>query len=350
MFPAEALAAEMRKRGWHIILYTDQRGMRYAQTFPAEQTLVLPAANPSVRGPVAKVLSAFYLGLASLKSFFSILKQQPDIIVGFGGYPSAPAMLAAKTLRKKHGVPEQNAVLGRVNRWVAAKANFVAHAFPILEKLPTKCRGEIIELGNPVRDLIMDKASAPYQKSEDAGRIELFVVGGSEGASLFSKVVPEAVAHLPSEFRSRQKITQQVRDTEIASVEKIYQAAGVEAELAPFFADIPERMAKAHLIIRRSGASSVTEIATIGRPAILVPLAIAMDDHQRGNATVLVKCDAAKIILEREFMPERLAAALETLCSRPEQLAQMAANAGSAAPIKAVSKLADLIEQTCQAS
>ena len=344
MFPAEALAQEMRRRGWRIMLFTDERGMRFGETFPADEIIRLSAANPNVSGILAKLGAGMALASGLITAVTAMLRHKPEAVIGFGGYPSAPAMIAARLLGRPHGVHEQNAVLGRVNRLVARNADFVAHAFPQLSRLPEGCKGQIIALGNPVRDAIRERAEAAYVKPSDFNRLSLFIFGGSQGASLFSRVIPEAVASLPDDLKQRLTVTQQVRAEELDTVQIIYNKAGIPADLAPFFADIPERLTNAHLVISRAGASSVTELATVGRPAILVPLGIAMDDHQTGNAQVLVEAGAAELIPESEFDPDKVKAVLEKLLTTPDRLAQMADHASSAAIGDAAARLADIIE------
>ena len=344
MFPAEALAREMKRRGWRVILFTDKRGMRYGETFPADILLELPASNPAISGVKAKAATGFALMRAVRQSLAAIGRHKPDIMVGFGGYPSAPAMLAARLRGIPHGVHEQNAVLGRVNRLVAPKADFVAHAFAQLDRLPEKRTGALLELGNPVRDAMMQKARAPYVAPAEFRQIDILVFGGSQGAALFSRVVPAAISELPERLRQRVKITQQVREEEQEAVAAVYAEAGLQADLRPFFADMPERLARAHLVISRAGASSVTEIATVGRPAILVPLAIAMDDHQSGNARVLEACGAAKVMSEGAFSADTLRETLAALLTGPATLAQMAKQALTVAPERATIRLADHVE------
>ncbi len=343
MFPAEALAQEMKRRDWRVLLFTDNRGMRYGETFPADILHELPAANPSASGLKAKTAAGFSLMRAVSQAVKVIGVHKPDIMVGFGGYPSAPAMLAARLRKIPHGVHEQNAVLGRVNRLVAPKADFVAHAFPQLTRLPENRTGSLLQLGNPVRDAVMQCAAAAYVAPAEYSQIDLFIFGGSQGAALFSRVVPEAIRQLPQALRARLRVTQQVRDDELDTVKAIYDEIGVAADLQSFFSDMPERLARAHLIISRAGASSVTEIATVGRPAILVPLAIAMDDHQSGNASVLEECGAARVLQEANFTPDSLQVYLSELLTRPAMLAQMAQKALTVAPDNATARLADHI-------
>ena len=343
MFPAESLAQEMKRRGWRVVLFTDDRGMRFGETFPADEIVTLKAANPNVSGVGAKAGAALSMAGGLATAAIGMRRNKPAIVVGFGGYPSAPAMVAARAMGIPYGVHEQNAVLGRVNRLVAPSAAFVAHAFPTLSRLPARVKGEVVETGNPVRDAIRAVAGSPYP--DPAGPLLLLVFGGSQGASLFSRVVPEALAMLPAELRQRLSVVQQVRGTEKEEVGAIYKQAGIACDLAPFFKDIPQRLAAAHLVIARAGASSVTELATVGRPSVLVPLGIAMDDHQTGNAKVLVKAGAAELIPEPQFSAERLSTTLDALLTDASRLSQMAASALTRAPQGAVTRLADLTER-----
>lgn len=342
MFPAEALAQELKRRGWRILLVTDARGSRYAERFPADERFEISAASPNVGGPAAKVFAALSLTGGLITSLREFKKRGVDAAVGFGGYPSFPAMKAAALLKIPYGVHEQNGVLGRANRMVAEGAVFTAHGFPELTRAPL--RAQLKEVGNPVRDAVAALAGAPYEAPQAGGPIHLLIFGGSQGASLFSSVAPAAIATLPEEIRRRLVVVQQARDTEKDAVSAIYEEAGVSAEIAPFFSDMPARIANAHLVIARAGASTVTEIATIGRPSILVPLAIAMDDHQTGNARALSEAGAAILLPEKEFTSEALRVALEPLLSAPQRLAAMAAAAKGRVREGASQSLADLVE------
>lgn len=346
LFPAEALAQELKRRGWRILLVTDARGARYAESFPADERFLIDAASPSIGGPIAKLAAAASLGAGLVTSIAEFRKRKVDVAVGFGGYPSFPAMKAAQLLGVPYGVHEQNGVLGRANRMATAGAAFVAHGFAVLEKAPEKIRSALVEVGNPVRDAVDAVAATPYPPFGEGGRISLLVFGGSQGASLFSTVVPAALASLPAPLRARLRVTQQARDGEIAGVKKIYEDAGVVAEIAPFFTDLPARIAKAHLIVARAGASTVTELSAIGRPSVLVPLAIAMDDHQTGNARALADAGAAIRIAEADFTAQALAARLHDLLTDRALLEQMAAAARGRVKANAAATLADLVEKT----
>lgn len=346
MFPAEALAQELNRRGHRILLVTDARGARYAEKFPADERFEISAASPNVGGPIAKGLAAISLVGGLMTALGEFRKCDVAAAVGFGGYPSLPAMKAAALLKIPYGVHEQNGVLGRANRMLATGAAFTAHAFPALEKAPA--RAKLIEVGNPLRDAAQAFAGAPYAAPAPDGFINLVIFGGSQGASLFSAVPPKVIASLPEALRKRLRVVHQARESEVEKVSAIYKDAGVAAEVAPFFPDMPARIAKAHLVIARAGASTVTEIATIGRPSILAPLAIAMDDHQTGNARVLSDQGGAIVLPEKGFTEEALKAALGPLLAEPARLATMAAATKGRVRQGAAKSLADLVEEIAQ--
>jgi len=341
LFPAEALAQELKRRGHKVLLVTDARGARYAKEFPADERFEISAATPSIGGPVAKAAAAVSIASGLIKSLSEFKKHKPAAAVGFGGYPSLPAMKAAALMNIPYGVHEQNGVLGRANRMLVKGAAFTAHAFPVLEKLPSGV--STIEVGNPVRDVVNDVADASYPSLD--GDIHLLIFGGSQGASIFSDAPVKAIAALPEPLRARLVVTHQSREKELEAVKAAYAEAGIRAEVAPFFTDLPQRMAAAHLVISRAGASTVTELAAIGRPSILVPLAIAMDDHQSGNARTLSGRKAAVILPEKEFNQYELAAPLGALLENPARLREMAAAAKGAVKSGAAARLADLVEE-----
>ncbi|MCB2098343.1 MAG: UDP-N-acetylglucosamine--N-acetylmuramyl-(pentapeptide) pyrophosphoryl-undecaprenol N-acetylglucosamine transferase [Parvularculaceae bacterium] len=344
LFPAEALAQELKRRGWRIMLVTDERGARYATSFPADERLMISAASPSIGGPIAKIAAAFALAGGLFSVLREFIKRDVAAAVGFGGYPSFPSMMAASLLRIPYGVHEQNGVLGRANRMVAQGASFLAHGFSVIEKAPQHIKGALVEVGNPVRDAVGAVAAKDYPPIDSESKIDVLIFGGSQGASLFSFVTPQAIAGLPVALRERLRIVQQVRDPEISGVRKIYSDAGVDAELAPFFNDLPARIASAHLVIARAGASTVTELSIIGRPSILVPLAIAMDDHQTGNARALADSGGAVRIAEADFTPEALQARLHDLLTDTALLRHMASAAKGRVKSNAAGALADLVE------
>ncbi len=350
MFPAEALAQELKRRGRQVLLVTDARGARYAEGFPADETFLISAATASVGGLAAKGLAAASVAQGIVTALVKFRKLKPAAAIGFGGYPSFPAMKAASLSDIPYGVHEQNGVLGRANRMLVKGAAFTAHAFPVLEKLPSGAHA--VEVGNPVRDAVAALSDAAFTPIGADGDINLLIFGGSQGASIFSAAPVKAIAGLAENMRRRLVVVHQAREDDIEEVRAGYAAAGVRAEIAPFFADLPARMAAAHLIVSRAGASTVTELSAIGRGAILVPLAIAMDDHQTGNAEVLARdisgASAAIVLPECEFNETSLRKALEGLFADPRRLQLMADAAKGRVQSGAAAALADLVEDLCE--
>lgn len=347
MFPAQSLAEEGQARGWRVILLTDARGMRYAEEFPADRIVILDTANPNVSGLLAKAKMGLTMLNGLRRARRALKEERADVVVGFGGYPSAPGILAARTLGLPYAIHEQNAVLGRVNRRAAPKASFVAHGFHRLDLLP-ELTGDRMETGNPVRNSVQEAANNSYQSPMDDEPLRVLIFGGSQGASLFAKVFAPALASLPDTIRQRLEVTHQLQESDSQHVKSVYENAGIKSELAPFFTDLPHRIAKSHYVISRSGASSVTELAVIGRPALFVPLGIAMDDHQRANAETLVGAGAADMILERELTPDGAATIILSRLRDPIWLSEAAQAARATAPENAAEKLADRVGQLLQ--
>jgi UDP-N-acetylglucosamine--N-acetylmuramyl-(pentapeptide) pyrophosphoryl-undecaprenol N-acetylglucosamine transferase len=343
LFPAAAFAEEMFRRGWRVILMTDARGRRYAEGFPAERIEDVPAASLSLN-PITAIPNAFKIwrGINEAKKRFRELP--PSLVAGFGGYPSFPALMAARAFRVPILIHEQNSVLGRVNRSMATSAAVVACGFERLERLPAKAAGRKHVVGNPVRLPILAVRERPYPEAPAGGRLNLLIIGGSQGARLFGDVIPEAIALLPQALRTRLDVVHQVREEQVAAAKKVYERAKVKAEVQPFFTDMGQRLAAAHLVISRAGASSVTELQVAGRPSILVPFAGAMDDHQTANAEGLTTVGAADLFTEDDFTAAALAACLERRLADPHGLAVRAAAARSAAKPEAAKSLADLAE------
>lgn len=344
LFPAEALARELSHRGWRIVLATDARGAAYAANFPAEERLALDAATFRPGDPIGMARAGLRIasGVARARKAFKRLK--PSVVVGFGGYPSLPALLAAPAGKIPTVIHEQNAVLGRVNRHMAGRACVVACAFPTLEKASARTRAKVRVVGNPIRPEIRALYDRAFPEPGQ-GPLRILVTGGSQGARLLSECTPAAIAQLPEDLRLRLHVTQQTRPDSMEHARRIYGNALVEAELSPFFRDMAGRLAAAHIVIGRSGASTVCELAVAGRPSILVPLAIAMDDHQRFNARLLSDVGAAETIAEKRLTPERLAEAILRLVEEPSALAVASAAARSVARPDAAERLADLVEQ-----
>jgi len=347
MFPAEALAREMTARGWRVVLATDHRGEQYAQAFPAEERLALDAATGS--GPVALVRAGITIvrGVAQARSAFTRLGA--DVVVGFGGYPSAPALVAAILQGRPTLIHEQNAVLGRTNRILAPHVRAVASSFPTLDRASPAVKARARVVGAPVRaDIraLFDRVwTAPGPKSEGAP-INILVTGGSQGARILSETTPRALAALPLALRTRLRVQQQSRPETLEAARQIYLEAGIQAEVAPFFRDMASRLSAAHLVIGRAGASTCAELAVAAMPSILIPLKIATDDHQRLNAKLLTDVAAAEVILEDDVTVQSLSDAVAAILADPARLPAMSAAARSVAIPDAAQRLADLAEAT----
>jgi UDP-N-acetylglucosamine--N-acetylmuramyl-(pentapeptide) pyrophosphoryl-undecaprenol N-acetylglucosamine transferase len=343
MFPAQALAEVLAGRGWRIALATDDRGAQYASNFPSERRIPLSAATYRTGDVVgmARAGLQIWAGVGQAKAAFG--RARPAVVVGFGGYPSLPALLAALQSKIPTVIHEQNAVLGRVNRFLAPRVRCVACAFPTLEKAKPEVKARAVVVGNPVRPEIRALANQRYDAPTD--RINLLITGGSQGARLLSDLLPVAIAALPEDIRTRLNVQQQTRAESMEEANRVYHDALVEAEVAPFFRDMASRLGAAHLVIGRAGASTVSEVAVAGKPSILVPLKIAMDDHQRFNAKLLSDVGAAEVASEDVLTVDVMAKALHTLLAHPDRLVRMAAAARSVAKPRAAEALADLVEQ-----
>ena len=344
MFPAEALAAELEARGRRLVLMTDRRGAAFGDVLGRIERHAIAARSPSVRGPVARVIAVLGLMRAVMQAARVLRRIRPAAAVGFGGYPSVPPLVASGRLGIPSVLHEQNAVLGRANRMLARRAAAIATSFPETERIPPSRTGLVTHVGNPVRAAIAALRSVRYDPPTPDGPFRLLITGGSQGARVFAEVVPGAIAALPQTLRRRIRVSQQCRPEDLAAVERDYAEAGVEARLAPFFEDMPARLGEAHLVICRAGASTIAELAAAGRPAILVPLPIAADDHQSANGRAMVAAGAAIMIAQQSFTPARLARELETSMLDPAQLAQRAAAADGFARPDAARSLADLVE------
>lgn len=344
LFPGQALAQELRRRGRQIVLITDARVQRFDSLFPGADIFSVPSATPNDRG-VLGLLKAAPAILSGVVQAFGILgRVKPSVVIGFGGYPTLPP-LAAGLLR---GVPtcvhEQNAVLGRVNRLVAPYVGAIASTFAGPKFLRPRDEGKLVLTGNPVRDSVMAHAASPYVAPGGSDRIELLVFGGSQGARVMSDVVPGALVLLPQAQRARLHVVQQARPEDIDRVRAIYRDAGISADLESFFDDMPQRIAAAHLVIGRSGASTVAELSVIGRPSVLIPLPHSLDNDQKANAGKMQAAGAAIMIEQKDFSEEGFAARLGDLLGDSAKLATMARAAlGQGAP-DAVRRLADLVE------
>ena len=341
MFPAQALAEAMIARGWRVKLSTDARGARYAGGFPAAVEVVVSGSATFARGGVlAKLAVPFRILGGVLGATAWMLIDRPAVVVGFGGYPTIPALSAAFLTGRPRMIHEQNGVLGRVNKLFAPRVQKVAcGTWPTA--LPSGIEGE--HTGNPVRAAVLERAGAGYIAPGDYP-MSVVVIGGSQGARILSDVVPEAVARLPEALRRHVRVAQQARPEDLDRVVAAYEAAGIIAEVAPFFADIPRRLSEAQLVISRSGASSVADISVIGRPAILIPFAAATDDHQTANARGLVEAGAAVLMAEKALDADTLAAQMAAILGQPKQAEAMARNALGQGRPDATERLVALVE------
>jgi UDP-N-acetylglucosamine--N-acetylmuramyl-(pentapeptide) pyrophosphoryl-undecaprenol N-acetylglucosamine transferase len=340
MFPALALARTLQSRGQEVILACDARGARYVPEGLAFHEI--PAGSPSGR-PLQRLAGAARLGQGLLKALALLRRERPAAVAAFGGYAAVPVGLAAGLLGIPLLVHEQNAVLGRANRLIARRAALLALSFAETAGAPPSARLARRLTGNPVRAEVVARRDQPYLTPARVGPLEVVVVGGSQGARILSEVLPAAIAQLPKVERARLRLTQQCRPEDLERVASAYAGLGFEAELASFFGDLPERLARAQLVISRSGASSVAELLVLGRPSLLVPFRLAVDDHQRANAEAVAAAGAGWVALETELDAERLAARLSHCLGRPEELAAMASRAHALGRPDAAEALADAL-------
>ncbi len=342
LFPAQALAEALKAEGAEVILVTDRRGHQFAEQFPADRVLMVEAAT-LVGGGVfgkARAVGSMLVGVVDAWRHLGLIK--PAIVIGFGGYPSLPTMLGALLRGLPTVIHEQNALLGRVNRRIAARVNAIACGFDDPQGGAITSARQVVVTGNPVRERMAARAEDPYQAPGNEGPIRLLIFGGSQGARVMGAVVPEALAALPEPLRARLQVTQQTRAEDLNTVAARYEQAGIDATVAPFITDMDTRMSEAALVIARAGASTITELSVLGRPSILVPLPSAMDDHQTVNARVLVRAGAAWHLAEPKFTPDGLARLLADLLASPERLTEAAGRAHALGRPDATARLVSL--------
>jgi UDP-N-acetylglucosamine--N-acetylmuramyl-(pentapeptide) pyrophosphoryl-undecaprenol N-acetylglucosamine transferase len=345
LFPAFALAEELGRRGIAVDLVTDMRADRYDAGFPAREVYRVASASPSGRSPLVLARAVWTLTRGIAASLTLLRKVKPAAVVGFGGYPAFPPLVAARLVGVPTALHEQNAVLGRANRALARLVTVIATSFEHTKFLdgPTKNKARVT--GNPVRNLVVAWASQPYQPPPDGGPCNLLVFGGSQGARFFADALPETLALVPDRVRSRLSVVQQCREEDLGRVKEGYGRLGVQARIATFFPNLPEEMAKAHLVIGRAGASTVAELTVMGRPAILVPLPHALDNDQLQNSLRLSDAGAAWCLEQKNYTPQFLAEALIELFASPSKLAKAAAAARAQGRPDAVTRLADVVEE-----
>lgn len=343
IFPAEALAEVLLARGENVMLITDKRFNQFKSGLLATLPRRTIRAGGSGKTLLHKASSAVNLVLGTIRARRILKQHKPRIVVGFGGYPSFPTVFAAASLGIPTIIHEQNSVLGRANRLLARRATMIAASFPDTLMIDESDKGKVTVTGNPVRASVRGLRDVPYPQLQQDGKLHVLVTGGSQGASVFSEVLPKAVALLPAHLRARLRIDQQCREIELAETRAAYAALGVNADLASFFVDIPARLASSHLVIARSGASTVFELAVAGRPAILVPLPTSMDNHQYYNANAFEEVGGGWVMLQEGFTAEALSARLEAFLTAPETLAKAAENAKKLGSFDAAQRLADLL-------
>jgi UDP-N-acetylglucosamine--N-acetylmuramyl-(pentapeptide) pyrophosphoryl-undecaprenol N-acetylglucosamine transferase len=341
LFPAEALAAVLQQRGIAVHLATDRRAERFGGAFSEEAIHVIASATLRARNPIALTRTTALLGLGFVQAWALIGRLKPAAVVGFGGYPTIPPVLAAVWRGTPTLIHDANAVIGRANRLLAPRVTAIATTFPDMFSAAPDLAAKAVLTGNPVRAAVVAAAAMSYPALNDPLRLVVF--GGSQGARVMADIVPAAIEKLDANQRARLSVVQQAREEDLGRVREAYAKLAVAAEIAPFFSDLPARIAKSHLVIGRSGASTVAELAAIGRPSILVPLPHAIDQDQFANAGVLERAGGALLIIESAFTPQWLAAEIAALAAAPQRLAAMAAAAKSAGRLDAADRLADLV-------
>ncbi|MBI3452683.1 MAG: undecaprenyldiphospho-muramoylpentapeptide beta-N-acetylglucosaminyltransferase [Rhodospirillales bacterium] len=342
VFPAEALAGVLQARGYRLALITDRRGAGYGGVLGTVETHRLPVSGMG-GGLAGRLRGGLTLGVSVFTALRLLGRLAPAAVVGFGGYPSLPTVFAAAQRGVRTAIHEQNAILGRANRFLAPRVDAIATSFAETRFAGPAGQGRVHLTGNPVRAAAIAERARPYTPPVQGGRLRVLVTGGSQGAAVFGRVVPAAVAALPPALRPRLDIVQQCRPDDLESVREAYRAASVWCELSAFFDDLPARIAGAHLVIARAGASTTAELAVIGRPALLVPYPHATDDHQTANARALVCAGGAWLVPNTEFTPPTLAARLAALLTDPEPLIHAATAARSLGRPDAAERLANLV-------
>ena len=345
LFPAFALTEELMRRGYEVDLVTDVRAGRYGVNFPGRTIHRVPSATLRSRSPlaIAHLVQTLLRGVWRARSL--IRQVRPCVVAGFGGYPTVPPLIAARLAGVSTVIHDANAVMGRANRLLSRFATVIGLTFEKTRYLRHGDRQKSRLVGTPVRDAVLKAAKTPYKVPAATGPFSLLVFGGSQGARVFSDIVPGALALLPDSLKTRLRLVQQVREEDMARARKAYDKTGIKAELATFFADLPQRIADAHLVIARSGASTVAELTVLGRPSILVPLPHALDNDQLENATRVQDAGGAWCMEQAGFTPEHLGNEVARLAGEPEILTDAAKAARSLGKPQAVARLADIIEE-----
>jgi UDP-N-acetylglucosamine--N-acetylmuramyl-(pentapeptide) pyrophosphoryl-undecaprenol N-acetylglucosamine transferase len=343
LFPAEALGSVLVARGLRVRLVTDERAVKYSGLFSDGMFDVVPSETVRSKNPLALARTAAMLAAGTVVALNLVRKHRPAAMIGFGGYPTLPPLMAARLMRVPTLIHDSNAVLGRANRFLAARVDAIATSLPGVFDRDPALASKAALTGTPLRPAVLAAASQPYAAPAADGPLRLLVVGGSQGARIMADIVPPAIERLEPALWRRLSLVQQVREEDFSRVRAVYDRLKIEAELAPFFTDLPARLAAAHLVISRSGAGTVAELAGIGRPSILVPLPGSIDQDQFANAGVLMQVGGAIRIPQADFTPDRLASEISALAAEPQRLAEMAAKAREAGTLDAAERLADLV-------
>ena len=344
MIPAHALAVELKNRGHGVLLITDDRGARFPGIFENVPVHILPAGRLG-GGPIGwlRALGSVMKGRSEAKRLYR--EHRPDAVVGFGGYPAFPSLIAASAMKIPTVLHEQNAVMGRVNRMLAGEAEAIGTAYDQIERLKSGFKEKAVLVGNPVRENIARLGELPFPAFDEYAPLKILITGGSQGATVLGQVVPEGLGLLEPSLRRRLQVVHQCRPDDIERVRKQYADLGIPAELMTYIEDMPEKLADAHLIIGRAGASTIAELTAAGRPAILIPFPSATDDHQTANAREMTKAGGARTIQQTGFTPEVLARQIEAMAADPVALNNAAARALSVGRPHAARDLADLVER-----
>ena len=344
MVPAHAVAERLRAQGFDVALMTDERGLKYPGLFGGVETHVLASGtlNGGLKGKISGVRSIL-AGTGQARRLMQ--SRRPAVVVGFGGYPALPALLAAISLRIPVAIHEQNAVLGRVNRLLARFTTLIATSFKQTQRLKAGLLARTVLTGNPVRQEILALRDLPYPEFSETSAFRILVIGGSQGAKILADVVPAAIDLLPADLKRRVRITQQCREADLEPVKKLYSRVGIAAECSAYITDMADKLRWSHLVIARAGASTLSELTAVGRPSILVPLPSAMDDHQTANARDVADAGGARLIPQAAFTPEALAEAIMAWAASPATLLEVAAKAKAAGQPEAAAHLAGLISR-----
>jgi len=342
MTPAQALGYDLLSRGFRVEVITDQRGQNYKNMFDRMPMHIVKAGTlgTSLSG---KIMGAANLGIGIIQAMAVVKSLKPDVVVGFGGYPSVPGVYAAQRLGIPTIIHEQNAIIGKANDFLAGRAERIALSLPHVAGLSESEKMRAIMTGNPVRDEIAALYTRPYTAPELDGLLRIFVMGGSQAAGVFHEVIPQALSNLPADYRARLHIVQQCREGSIEATKALYARSDIKAELHPFFDDVADELERCHLFIGRSGASTVAEVTTTGRPAIFVPYPHHKDQQQKRNADAVADAGGAWVMTEEGFTIEALLARIEVFLQNPETLFRAAENARSCGKPDAARKLGNLV-------